>query len=321
MSKSRKSTTPQPAPADTAALHALVSGTHASPHDVLGPHSDGRHVTVRVIRPVAESVTIKVGGTKVPMTHEYEGVWVGVLPDPEVPDYRLQVTYQGGQEYVVDDPYRFLPTVGEVDQHLINEGRHEQLWTVLGAHLHAYDTPGGTVNGTSFAVWAPNAKGVRVAGEFNFWDGRAHPMRMLGGSGVWELFVPDVGTGTMYKLDICGADGVWRQKADPLAFHAQEPPERASVVFGSTYTWSDQTWMRAREEGVAHEKPMSIYEVHLGSWRRGRGYRDLAEELVSYVSELGFTHVELLPVMEHPFGGSWGYQVSSYFAPTARTSG
>jgi 1,4-alpha-glucan branching enzyme len=318
MSKSRKSTTPQPAPADTAALHALVSGTHASPHDVLGPHSDGRHVTVRVIRPVAESVTIKVGDTKVPMTHEYEGVWVGVLPDPEVPDYRLQVTYQGGQEYVVDDPYRFLPTVGEVDQHLINEGRHEQLWTVLGAHLHAYDTPGGTVQGTSFAVWAPNAKGVRVAGEFNFWDGRAHPMRMLGGSGVWELFVPDVGTGTMYKLDICGADGVWRQKADPLAFHAQEPPERASVVFGSTYTWSDQTWMRARGEGVAHEKPMSIYEVHLGSWRRGRGYRDLAEELVSYVSELGFTHVELLPVMEHPFGGSWGYQVSSYFAPTAR---
>ncbi|MGH3507667.1 MAG: 1,4-alpha-glucan branching protein GlgB, partial [Nocardioidaceae bacterium] len=195
---------------------------------------------------------------------------------------------------------------------------HEQLWTVLGAHLHAYDTAGGTVNGTSFAVWAPNAKGVRVAGDFNFWDGRAHPMRMLGSSGVWELFVPDVGNGTMYKLEICGADGVWRQKADPLAFLAQEPPERASLVFGSSYTWGDDTWMTKRAEGIAHEKPMSIYEVHLGSWRRGRNYRELAEELVAYVSELGFTHVEFLPVMEHPFGGSWGYQVSSYFAPTAR---
>jgi 1,4-alpha-glucan branching enzyme len=318
MTKSDITGAPQPQPADASVLHKVVSGTHASPHDVLGPHSDGSNVTVRVIRPIAEAVAIKVGDTSVPMTHEYEGIWVGVLPGADVSDYRLEVSYGGGHTHTVDDPYRFLPTLGEVDQHLINEGRHERLWAVLGAHLHKYDTPAGPVQGTSFAVWAPNAKGVRVAGDFNFWDGRAHPMRVLGSSGVWEIFIPDVGNGTMYKFEVCGADGTWRQKADPLAFYAQEPPERASVVFGSSYTWADDDWIAARGESVAHETPMSIYEVHLGSWRRGRSYRDLAEELVSYVSELGFTHVEFLPVMEHPFGGSWGYQVSSYFAPTAR---
>ncbi len=299
-------------------LQALVRGTHPAPHDVLGPHSDGTNVTVRVIRPVAESVTIMVGETAVPTQHEYEGVWVGVLPGAEVPEYRLEVTYPGGHSYRVDDPYRFLPTVGEIDQHLINEGRHEQLWTVLGAHLHTYETLGGPVRGTSFAVWAPNARGVRVTGDFNFWEGRAHPMRALGSSGVWELFVPDVGTGAMYKYEVLGADGTWRQKADPMAFHTQVPPERASVVFGSSYDWGDDDWVRARAEGTPHQKPMSIYEVHLASWRRGRSYRELADELVDYVSGLGFTHVELMPVMEHPFGGSWGYHVTSFFAPTSR---
>jgi len=167
-------------------------------------------------------------------------------------------------------------------------------------------------------VWAPNAQGIRLTADFNFWDGRAHPMRSLGASGVWELFVPGVGPGTRYKFDICGRDGVWRQKADPMANLAETPPANASVVHESTYEWDDADWIERRASYEAHAEPMSVYEVHLGSWRKGKSYRELADELVAYVNEMGFTHVEFMPVMEHPFGGSWGYQVTSYFAPTSR---
>ncbi|MDP9319378.1 MAG: 1,4-alpha-glucan branching protein GlgB, partial [Actinomycetota bacterium] len=305
-------------PVATDQLARLVAGTHHSPHDILGPHPHGGAVTVRTLRPLARAVAISSGGTTLSMEHEYEGIWVAMLPQTEVSDYRLEVEYDDSGSATVDDPYRYLPTVRPLDQHLINEGRHELLWHVLGAHVHHYDSAHGVVVGTSFAVWAPNAKGVRVAADFNSWDGRAHPMRMLGLSGVWELFVPEVGNGAMYKFEVCGADGVWRHKADPLAQHTQVPPERASIVFTSSYEWGDADWLEARAARRPVEEPMSIYEVHLGSWRKGRSYRDLADELVAYVSDLGFTHVELLPVMEHPFGGSWGYQVSSYFAPTAR---
>ncbi len=305
-------------PVPQSELAALVAGTHSAPHDVLGPHVHDDAVTIRTLRPLAAAVTVRSGDKAVAMTHEYEGVWVAVLAQKKVTDYRLEVSYEGGQAQTVDDPYRFLPTVGEVDQHLINEGRHEELWTVLGAHVRSYDTLGGPVSGTSFAVWAPGAQGVRIAGDFNFWDGRAHPMRQLGSSGVWEIFVPDVGQGTLYKFEVLGADGTWRQKADPLARHTQVPPERASVVFESSYEWSDADWVARRAEQRPTERPMSIYEVHLGSWRRGLSYAELADQLVDYVSQLGFTHVELMPVMEHPFGGSWGYHVTSYFAPTAR---
>ncbi len=205
-----------------------------------------------------------------------------------------------------------------MDLHLIGEGRHEQLWTVLGAHVRRYDGPTGSVTGTSFAVWAPNAQGIRLTADFNFWDGRAHPMRTMGSSGVWELFVPGIGPGTRYKFDICGRDGVWRQKADPMANLAEMPPANASVVHESTYEWNDAAWIDRRAASQAYAEPMSVYEVHLGSWRKGKSYRELADELVAYVNEMGFTHVELMPVMEHPFGGSWGYQVTSYFAPTSR---
>ena len=160
------------------------------------------------------------------MTHEHEGVWVGVLDQPEVTDYRLDVEYAGGNVVPYDDPYRYLPTLGEVDQHLIAEGRHERLWTVLGAHVAATTRPRGEVVGTSFAVWAPNARSVRITGDFNFWDGRAHPMRALGSTGIWELFMPNVGKGAMYKYEIHGVDGPWRDKADPMATHTQVPPER-----------------------------------------------------------------------------------------------
>ncbi|HET7174147.1 MAG TPA: 1,4-alpha-glucan branching protein GlgB [Nocardioidaceae bacterium] len=309
---------PVPQAVAVADLGRITDGTHPSPHDVLGPHAAAGRVTVRTLRPLAKSVTVLVDGRAHPMRHEHEGIWVGVLSQPAVPDYRLRVEYDGAPAQVVDDPYRFLPTVRELDQHLINEGRHEQLWKVLGSHPRTYPTPAGPVTGTSFAVWAPNARGVRVVGDFNFWDGRGHPMRMLGRSGVWELFVPGAGQGVRYKYEVLGADGVRRQKADPLAQHTQSPPEQASVVYASAYEWGDADWLAARAEAPAVRRPMSVYEVHLGSWRAGLGYRELADQLVEYVAELGFTHVELLPVMEHPFGGSWGYQVSSYFAPTAR---
>jgi 1,4-alpha-glucan branching enzyme len=174
------------------------------------------------------------------------------------------------------------------------------------------------VDGVAFAVWAPSAKGVRVIGDFNHWDGRAYPMRSLGSSGVWELFVPGVGDGTNYKFEILGADNVWRRKADPMAQYAERPPATASKVFTSGYEWDDADWLTRRKSYDPLHSPMSVYEVHLGSWRAHLGYRELAEELVAYVADMGFTHVELLPVAEHPFGGSWGYQVTSYYAPTAR---
>jgi 1,4-alpha-glucan branching enzyme len=305
------------APVSHEELHHLVSGAHHNPHRILGAHPHDGAVTVRVIRPWAERITVVYEGGRVDLHHEYDAVFVGALPVSQVPDYRLEVVY-GGEAVRTDDAYRFLPTLGEVDLHLIGEGRHEQLWQVLGAHLRSYDTPAGTVQGTSFAVWAPNAQGVRVTGDFNYWDGRAHPMRSLGSSGVWELFVPDIGQGTRYKFDILGSDGVWRQKADPMAFATETPPATASVVYESAYTWADDEWLSRRASATPHRAPVSIYEVHLGSWRQGLSYTELADQLADHVTELGFTHVQLLPVAEHPFGGSWGYQVSSYYAPTAR---
>jgi 1,4-alpha-glucan branching enzyme len=233
-------------------------------------------------------------------------------------DYRLHVRWSDGVEHVQDDPYRFAPTLGQVDLHLVNEGRHEQLWTVLGARTHRYEGPLGRVDGVSFAVWAPRAKGVRVVGDFNSWDGRVHPMRLIGSSGVWELFIPGVAPGSVYKYEIRGADDVVRTKADPMARRTERPPNTGSVVDESTHEWGDTDWMERRAGTDPHRGPMSIYEVHLGSWRQGMSYRDLAEHLVNYVSDLGFTHVELLPVMEHPYGPSWGYQVTGYYAPTAR---
>jgi 1,4-alpha-glucan branching enzyme len=207
----------------------------------------------------------------------------------------------------------FPPTLGDVDLHLFNEGKHRQLWRVLGSHVRVHEG----VEGTGFAVWAPNAREVRVVGDFNRWDGRLHSMRMLGSSGVWELFVPDVGAGTRYKYEIVTRDGVSALKADPFAMEAETPPATASVVTVSRYAWDDAAWLAARARREPHRHPLSVYEVHLGSWRRGLGYRDLARELPAYVADLGFTHVELLPVAHHPFAGSWGYQVTSYYAPLA----
>ena len=308
---------PAAMPVDQAALDLIADGAHHEPHAVLGPHAHDGAVTVRVLRPFASSVAVVWEGTSTPLAHEHRGVWVGTLDTPQVPDYRLDVAYEGDPGRS-DDPYRFLPTLGDIDLHLIGEGRHEQLWQVLGAHQRSYDTPNGPVTGTSFAVWAPSARGIRIAGDFNFWDGSSHPMRSLGSSGVWELFVPDVGAGTKYKFLILTAAGHWIEKSDPMAFATEHPPATASVVFTSGYTWNDADWMTRRAATNPHDGPMSIYEVHIGSWRKGLSYAELADELTGYVVEHGFTHVEFLPVSEHPYEPSWGYQVTSYYAPSSR---
>jgi 1,4-alpha-glucan branching enzyme len=313
-------------------IDRLIGGDHHDPHGILGAHPDHDGVTIRALRPLAERVEVVLpDGRRHPLGHEHRGVFAGTLPGRTdvsgaaagdaplaVPDYRLAVTYGDDAEQVQDDPYRHLPSLGELDLHLIAEGRHEELWKALGARVRTYDSAFGPVTGTSFAVWAPNARGIRVVGDFNHWDGTAHPMRSLGGSGVWELFVPGVGDGAYYKYDVHGADGRWRRKADPMARATEPPPKTASCVFTSRHQWGDAEWMDERKGREWGREPMSVYEVHLGSWRQGLGYRELADELVSYVHDMGFTDVEFLPPAEHPFGGSWGYQVTSYYAPTSR---
>ncbi|MGC5040632.1 1,4-alpha-glucan branching enzyme [Streptomyces sp. DT190] len=291
----------------------LLNGTHHAPHSVLGAHPVPGGIAFRAFRPYALGVTVVSGEVRAELHADGEGFFSGLLPLREVPEYRLLVQYEGTL-LETEDAYRFLPTLGDLDLHLIGEGRHEELWTALGAHPMTHQG----VTGTRFAVWAPNARGVRVAGTFNFWDGTGHPMRSLGSSGVWELFLPDVGEGELYKFDITRPDGSRTMRADPLARRTEVPPATSSVITSSAYEWNDAEWLARRAEAPAHESPFSVYEIHLPSWRPGLTYRQLAEQLPGYVKNLGFTHVELMPVAEHPFGGSWGYQVTGFYAPTAR---
>jgi 1,4-alpha-glucan branching enzyme len=297
-------------------LDRLAGGAHHDPHSVLGAHPAAGGVTFRALRPLAERVRVVLDdGTAHDMKHQAHGVFEVTVPGlDKVPVYTLSVKYPGGEPQTIRDPYRHWPTLGEVDLHLIGEGRHERLWEALGARVMEHED----VQGTAFAVWAPNARGIRVVGDFNHWDGTAYPMRSLGRSGVWELFVPGLGPGERYKYQILGADGMWRDKADPMARRTEVPPMTASVIDKSGHTWQDDEWMASRREKQPLAGPMSVYEVHLGSWRPGLTYVELADQLSEYVADMGFTHVELLPVAEHPFGGSWGYQVTSYYAPTAR---
>ncbi len=207
-------------------------------------------------------------------------------------------------------------TLGELDMHLITEGRHERLWDVLGSHVRRDSS--GELIGTAFAVWAPNARNVSLISDFNFWDKKTHPMIPLGSCGLWEIFIPDLGPGIKYKYAIEGRDGRWVDHADPLARQTETPPLTASIVNESGYSWSDERWMNSRAMYQPWRSPVSVYEVHLGSWKPGLNYRELADELGRYVLQQGFTHVELLPITEHPYSPSWGYQVTSYFAPTSR---
>ncbi len=303
----------------TADWQSVAEGTHHDPHSILGAHPvkdpTGRTQTViRVRRPLASAVAaVFDDGTRSPLTHVAHGIWETTHAGSPV-RYRVATTYGDEPEGLVGDPYRHAPTLGELDIHLLAEGRHERLWDVLGAHHRELD--GET--GTSFAVWAPNASAVRIVGDHNGWAGEANAMRSMGGSGIWELFVPGVEVGTRYKFQIRTRSGEWIMKADPLARWAEVPPDTASVVTASSHAWSDGAWMTRRAATHAVAQPLSVYEVHVGSWRGGLGYREIADPLIQHVTETGFTHVEFMPLAEHPFGGSWGYQVSGYYSPTSR---
>ncbi|MBI3893198.1 MAG: 1,4-alpha-glucan branching protein GlgB [Candidatus Wallbacteria bacterium] len=297
---------------------------HGDPHNVLGIHQAKEGVVVRCYRPEAEGVKVlrqqgpPLAMEKIHKAGIFEGVFAG---ETETFAYQLQVDYGGGAVFTIRDPYAFLPTLGDLDLHLASEGKHERLHEKLGAHVHVY----GEVHGVSFAVWAPMARGVSVVGAFNHWDGRLHAMRHLGKSGIWELFIPEIDEGSAYGYEIAPIKGERFFKMDPYAFATKAPPAMISIVHAPKHQWQDAEWMAHRTDIKPLAAPMAVYECHLGSWRRvpeennrSLNYRELANTLPEYLQEMGFTHVELLPPAEHPFGGSWGYQVSAYFAPTAR---
>ena len=310
-------------------IRAIASGQHGDPFAVLGPHRDGEgRATIRAFLPEAREVSLIAPGGDA-RTHAMKalhpaGLWEATVPEQVADAYRLRVVDQGGHVREIEDPYRFASALSGYDLHLLSEGTHYRVYEKLGAHPARVEE----IDGVTFAVWAPNAKRVSVVGDWNGWDGRCHPMRLHPGNGIWELFVPAVTEGARYKYEIIARSGEpLALKSDPFAF-AFEPdtPRTASVVHRlDGYEWQDADWMAGRRRRPPHTSPMSIYEVHLGSWRRvpeeGErflDYRELAEQLADYVTAMGFTHVELLPVTEHPFYASWGYQTIGYYAPTRR---
>jgi 1,4-alpha-glucan branching enzyme len=305
-------------------VERLVARDQHDPHAVLGAHATRAGVVVRAYRPGAERVEVLADGrepVRLRRVHG-DGVFAGSVPGTSLPLlYDLVTTYPGGHAVRGRDAYAFAPTLGELDLHLAAEGRHEELYEKLGAHVREVDG----VAGVSFSVWAPNARAVSVVGDFNGWDARIHQLRSLGSSGVWELFVPGAAEGARYKFELRGPDRSLRLKIDPLAVAAEAPPKTASVVFRPRHVWRDGAWLERRATVDPWHEPMAVYEAHLGSWRlnpleanRQLTYAELGDELAAYAGDLGFTHVELLPVMEHPFSGSWGYQATGFYAPTAR---
>jgi 1,4-alpha-glucan branching enzyme len=314
--------------ADPAAIAAIVGGQHGAPFDLLGLHpvelENGPGLVVRAFQPQAQSVAVKRDGTSHPMERVHEdGFFEAQFPgQADFFPYQLVVNLPDAREYTVEDPYRFSPVLTEFDLHLFAEGNHYELYKKLGAHLVEHEG----VRGVVFAVWAPSARRVSVIGDFNQWDERRHPMRPRGATGVWELFVPGLQQGDKYKYDILTRYRDMRGvKSDPYGFAMEVRPNTASIVWDlSRYEWRDEEWIKAREDSQNLHTPMSIYEVHLGSWQRHPDdnrwltYRELAERLIPYAKEMGFTHLELLPISEHPYDGSWGYQTVGYFAPTSR---
>ena len=305
----------------------FVRGLHSDPFSVLGPHRIGDELEIRVFRPDARAVEIVLDGdSDRPVAAERvhpEGFFCATVPDAtrDVP-YRLRLTASDGSQQLSRDPYQYGPILGEVDLHLFAEGQHWKIYERFGAHLRTV----GDAAGVYFAVWAPNAQRVSVVGDFNNWDGRVNPMRKLLGAGVWELFLPGIKQGAHYKFEIRTQTDAVLLKSDPFAFFNQPGKSTASLVYDlERYGWSDSEWMEARQKKNWPRSAISIYEVHLGSWRRKTEdgnrqltYLELADTLLPYVLEMGFTHIELLPVAEHPFEGSWGYQVTNYYAPTSR---
>jgi len=305
-------------------LGRLFAYVHHDPHSLLGAHPTPRGIIVRAYRPEAASVELLIAGeTPRPLarTHPAGLFEILVADKTETFPYRLRVAYPDGNVYTQRDSYQFLPTLDNFDEHLFAEGRHWKLYEKLGAHVRRI----GDARGVSFAVWAPNAEGVSVVGDFNRWDGRLHQMRRLGVSGIWELFIPDIAPGALYKYEIHQRGRPAFLKTDPYALQTEVPPATSSIVFEPNYTFTDDEWIE-RRAGTDHlRRPLSIYEMHLGSWRRVReegnrplSYRETAPALADYLQEMGFTHVEFLPLKGHPYGGSWGYQVANYYAATAR---
>ncbi|MEZ5413797.1 MAG: 1,4-alpha-glucan branching protein GlgB [Opitutaceae bacterium] len=312
-------------------LQSLLQARHAAPHGLLGMHaaSQGkqRGLVVRVFLQDAAACTLVdlTRGESHPMEQlAPEGFFEVFLPRRRKHfHYEVRVTDYRGQERRVKDPYAFWPTLGEQDLYLFNEGNEHRIYEKLGAHLRTVDG----VAGVAFAVWAPSASQVSVVGNFNAWDGRYHPMRVMGASGVWELFIPGLGEGELYKFQIRDQQGNTRVKTDPYGTYFEAPPNNASVVHNPRrHEWNDGDWMERRAQNAASgDRPISIYEVHLGSWRRDPNdparllsYREMAPQLADYAVEMGFTHIEIMPVAEHPFDGSWGYQVTGFYAPTHR---
>jgi 1,4-alpha-glucan branching enzyme len=305
------------------ALRQLLARRLATPHAVLGAHHFEGQLTFRVFRPNARTVVVHRGAMATPLIARegISGIFEATVPATKVEPYELELTFDHGTARE-KDPYAFLPTLGAADLHFVGEGKHRRLWERLGAHPITHQG----VRGTSFVVWAPNAEGVAVVGDFNGWDDRRHSMRTLGASGLWEIFVPGAQPGQRYKFELWPRGGAPFLKADPLAYQTEPPPLSASVICAlDRYTWNDASWLEQRRREAQRPQPVSIYEVHLGSWmrradegNRSLTYRELAPKLAAHVRALGFTHVEFLPVAEHPFGGSWGYQVSGYYAPSAR---
>ncbi len=305
-------------------LTRIVEARHHDPFAVLGCHADskdGKTVVVRAFIPHAVEIAIAEGNLplrRLPNTDLFE--WRGdgsALPA----HYSLIWRDDQKREHVAHDPYTFVPQIGDLDLHLFGEGRHRHAHRIFGAHVH--ETEG--VSGIRFAVWAPNAERVSVVGDFNRWDGRRHPMRVRGGSGVWELFIPDLEPGGIYKYEIRNRhSGDVFLKADPYGHHFELRPATGAIVHGdSEFVWADDAWMTGRRQHDWQHTPMSVYEVHLGSWQRDAegeflNYREAVHRLVDYVKEMGFTHIELMPITEHPFDLSWGYQVTGYFAPSSR---
>jgi 1,4-alpha-glucan branching enzyme len=301
-------------------VEAIIGGYHGDPFRVLGPHRVKKEWEVRAFLPQASEASVVLGGVSVAMEKtDPQGFFTACL-DRDPGRYRLRLKLWNGSEQDIDDTYRFPPLLTDFDLHLHGEGTHFESYTKLGAHLATCDGVGGV----RFAVWAPNALVVSVSGDFNEWDSRRHPMRLRTG-GIWEIFIPGLADGTHYKYYVRSRfQGYQQQKADPYGFQTEVPPKSASIVFDlHSYQWGDTEWMERRAASDALKKPVSIYEVHLGSWLRGPNnsfltYRELADTLVPYVKDLGYTHVEFLPLQEHPFYGSWGYQVICYYSPTAR---
>ena len=306
---------------------AITRGTHTAPHDFLGMHrlGDGG-VVVRAFLPLAKGVVAvpvdSVSKPVIPLRRVGDSDLFEGLADQEneLFPYDLAITWGSGEQWRTRDPFSFMPTIGQDDLFLFGQGDERRIYDKLGAHARTIDG----VEGTSFAVWAPNARRVSVVGDFNGWDGRHHPMRVLGKSGVWEIFTPGCGVGSHYKFQILAEDGRLLEKTDPFGFFFEIAPKRASIVWDNhRFGWSDQDWINQRALRDLRTQPMSVYEMHLGSWlKQDKGelftYRKLAGPLVDYVLKMGFTHVEFMPVAEHAYYPSWGYQVTGFYAPTSR---